>query len=109
MNNNKVAAGILQYYNIPLEGINLSPTQILFHQQLQDSLPAHPTHYKLYVDWLEATNKHQQQQQECNQLVIKNQAPNKELSPINVGMLVLIQRKNKRWEKQGHIADLPHC
>ena len=35
LNNNKVAAAILQYHNTPLEGINLSPEQILFHRQLR--------------------------------------------------------------------------
>ena len=46
--------------------INLSLTQILFHQQLLHSLPAHSTQYTLHVDRLEAANKHQQEQQEHN-------------------------------------------
>ena len=49
LNNNKVAAAILQYHNTPLEGINLSPEQILFHRQLRVSHLAHPNHYKLHV------------------------------------------------------------
>ena len=49
LNNNKVPAVIIQYHNTPLEGINLSPVQILFHQQLRDSLPAHPAHYNSVV------------------------------------------------------------
>lgn len=44
LNNNKVATAILQNHNIPLDGINLNLVQILFHHQLGDSLPTHPTH-----------------------------------------------------------------
>ena len=66
LNKNKLAAAILEYCNTPLEGINVSPVQILFHWHLWDSLHAHQTHYKLHVDWLETAKKWQLQQQECN-------------------------------------------
>ena len=58
INNYKVARAILQYRNTPLPNIHLSPVQILFHCQLWDHIPSHPSHYhyhqgcKFNCQWL---------------------------------------------------------
>ena len=44
LDNNKVAQAILQYHNTPLQDFNLSPAQILFHRELRDTIPNHPSH-----------------------------------------------------------------
>ena len=48
INNDKVPRAILQYRNTPLPNIHLSPAQILFHCQLWDHIPSHPSHYHLH-------------------------------------------------------------
>ena len=52
INNYKVARAILQYRNTPLPNIHLSPVQILFHCQLWDHIPSHPSHYHLHQPWV---------------------------------------------------------
>ena len=52
INNDKIAKAVMQYCNTPLPAISLSPSQILFHRELQDFTPSHPTHYQLHKDWI---------------------------------------------------------
>ena len=47
LNTNAAARAILQYCNMPLPEVNLSPAQILFHRQLHDHLPVKPCYYHL--------------------------------------------------------------
>ena len=52
LDNDKVARALMQYRNTPLPHINLSPAQILYHRQLRDHLPVHPSQYQLHKEWL---------------------------------------------------------
>ena len=52
INNDKIAKAVMQYRNTLLSAISLSPSQILFHRELRDFTPSHPTHYQLHKDWI---------------------------------------------------------
>ena len=52
IDNNNAARALLQYHNTPLPDIQLSPAQILFHCQLRDHIPTHPSRYRLHAEWL---------------------------------------------------------
>lgn len=51
----RFARAMLQYRNTPLRDINLSPAQLLFHRELRDFLPVHPSKYRLNVSLLEVS------------------------------------------------------
>ena len=51
INNDNIAKAITQYHNTPLPNVSLSPPKILFHRELHDFTPSHPTHYQLHKDW----------------------------------------------------------
>ena len=51
INNDNIAKAITQYHNTPLPNVSLSPPKILFHRELRDFTPSHPTHYQLHKDW----------------------------------------------------------
>ena len=46
LDNDKAARAILQYRNTPIQGIGLSPAQLLLHRRLRDSIPLQPFLYK---------------------------------------------------------------
>ena len=46
LDNDMAAQAILQYRNTPIQGIGLSPAQLLLHRRLQDYIPSHPHLYK---------------------------------------------------------------
>ena len=51
LNMDKLSAALLQYRNTPLQGIGLSPAQLLFHRDLKDFLPALPNNHALHCSW----------------------------------------------------------
>ena len=51
INNDNIAKAIMQYRNTTIPNVSLSPAQILFHGELCDFTPSHPTHYQLHKDW----------------------------------------------------------
>ena len=42
VDSDKVARAVLQYRNTPIQGVGLSPAQMLLHSDLRDFLPTHP-------------------------------------------------------------------
>ena len=52
LNNDKATHAIMQYCNTPLPHINLSPAQLLLHQQLWDHLPSNLKLYHLHKEWI---------------------------------------------------------
>ena len=57
LDNNNVARAILQYRNTPIQGIGLSPAQLLLHHRLRDPIPSQPTLYKLHLEKLAAAQR----------------------------------------------------
>ena len=108
LNNNKAAAAILQYRNTPILDTKLSPAQILFHRQLRDSIPCHPSQYQLHPEWIIAAKEREEAFQKKHQDIMadynRNTRP-RELPSINPGTLVTIQGKDKRWGKQGLVVE----
>ena len=70
LNNDKVAHPILQYRNTPLPDIGLIPAQILFHRQLRDSIPSHPTHYR-HQQWMVSAEEREKMLSKCNHILVK--------------------------------------
>ena len=100
----------MQYRNTPLPHINLNPSQILFHRQLRDHLPAHPECYKLHQKWLISAEWREEALAERNDnIATRYNITAHNLSPLCPGTHVSIQdgkRKcYKRWNKTGIIVE----
>ena len=52
LDNDLTARAILQYRNMPIQNIVLSPAQLLLHHRLCDFVPSQPTLYKPHVNWI---------------------------------------------------------
>ena len=106
LNNDKVARSLLQYRNTPLQDIDLSPAQILFHRQLRDALPSHPTHYQLHPEWLAAAQTREETfHKKHHTIAAQYNQKTHQLPVLSPGTFVLIQGKDKKWRRQGQIVD----
>ena len=106
LNNDQAVSAILQYRNTPLSDTDLSPAQILFHRNLKDSIPSHPTHYHLHKDWIISAEEREIQFALRNKTIAKRyNAHTRPLGDLPVGTYVLLQSKNKRWNKQGIVVE----
>ena len=106
LNNDKAMAAILQYRNTPLPDVELSPSQILFHRNLKDSLPSHPSHYHLHKEWIVSAEERELQFARKHKAVAtRYNAHTRQLSELDPGTPVLIQGSNKKWKKQGVIVE----
>ena len=51
INNDNIAAALLQYRNTPPKGINKSPAQLLLGRKLRDTIPQPSSGYKVSPQW----------------------------------------------------------
>ena len=97
---------ILQYRNTPIQGIGLSPAQLLLHRRLRDYIPSHPHLYKPHPEWIAAGQKHEKTLSKHNADLIKRyNCIAHALSPFCKGNTVSIQNPNShRWDIAGQIV-----
>ncbi len=112
IDNNKVARAILQYRNTPLPDLKLSPAQILFHRQLRDHIPTHPSHYQLHSSWVIDARQREEAFSKRNHVISeKYNSHAKKLPSLSVGTNVVIQNRSKkhqrRWIRSGVIVETP--
>ena len=108
LNTDKTARAVLQYRNTPMQGIGLSPAQMLLHRQLRDCLPSHPELYKPHKDWITAGYQREQMLAKRNHRLIFDYNRNAHcLSPLLVGDEVMIQdQTNKKWDRSGVVVEV---
>ena len=87
----------------------MSPAQILFHRQLRDHLPVHPSHYELHKEWLLSAQQREEALSKRNQdLVARYNQSAHDLPPLTTGTRVYIQCKKQRrarWSKTGVVTE----
>ena len=94
--------GLLQYRKTPLQGVDLSPAQILLHCNLRDAIPALPGSYKMHKSWvvLAKLRLEARAQQQQTKLTEPEQQT---LKPLSIGNKVLVQNKRigkkNRWDR----------
>ena len=111
LNTDKVVAAVLQYRNTPIQGIGLSPAQLLLHRHLRDCIPAHPSLYKPHAEWVTAAHQREELLARRNEkLKTEYNRRTHLLPPLSIGDLVVIQdQQSKRWKKSGVIVEtLPY-
>ena len=101
IDNDKVARAILQYRNTPLPDLKLSPAQILFHRQLRDHIPTHPSHYQLHSSWIIDAKQREEAFHKRNHVITENYNHHSTtLPPLSVGTTVVIQNRGKKYPRQ---------
>ena len=109
LNSDAIMRGLLQYRNTPVQGINLSPAQILLHRNLKDALPGLPIHYKMHKFWLEqAEVRLKTRQKEQLRKAEENDSSKQVLQKLEIGDTVLVQNKRtgkrNRWDRSGSVV-----
>ena len=106
----KFARAMLQYRNTKLQGLGVSPAQILFGRELRDFLPFAPGKGGIRKEWqivaeereIALARKHVRDMERL-------EAHTKELGELEIGQLVSVQNQvgNKpgRWDKTGVVVD----
>ena len=107
LDTDRAARAILQYRNTPIQGIGLSPAQLLLHRQLRDSVPAHPSLYKPHREWVKAGFEREKLLSERNaKLILEYNRKAHHLPPLMVGDTVVVQnRGDKKWSRSGTIVE----
>ena len=112
LDNDMAAQAILQYRNTTIQGIGLSPAQLLLHRRLRDYIPSHPHLYKPHLEWIAAAQKRKKMLSKRNANLIKryNRTAHA-LSSLCKGDTVSIQNPNShRWGVAEQIVEtLPNC
>ena len=105
LDNDKAARAILQYRNTPIQGIGLSPAQLLLHRRLLDSIPSQPFLYKPHPEWIAAAQRREEILHKRNaKLVERYNRHTHNLCPLQAGDTVTIQNPlNRRWNTTGKI------
>ena len=110
LDTDSVARAVLQYRNTPLPGIGLSPAQILFHRNLRDTLPCHPSHFQLHKEWVVSRKQLESKVLLSEEkLAEKYNASAHSLQPLSVGDHVLMYNlrtgKKGKWDSAGVIVE----
>ena len=111
LDTDRATRAILQYRNTPIQGVGMSPAQLLLHRQLRDCVPAHPSLYKPHKDWVIAAYQREALLAKRNEKLIQtyNQGT-RPLTPLQARERVALQdQRSKRWTRTGSIVEvLPH-
>ena len=109
LNTDKACQALLQYRNTPLQGLGLSPAQLLFHRRLRDCFPSKAVHLKPHPEWIEAGNQREQAFFKRNQRLIEEYDRTAHSLPVlDVGTTVLVQDGSgrHRWNRTGNIVEV---
>ena len=108
LNTEAASRALLQYRNTPIQGLGLSPAQVLFHRNLRDSIPARQSWLKPHKQWLIAAKNREILHDSQTTLTAKRYNTfTKDLSPISIGSSVIVQdyENKKRWNKSGIVVE----
>ena len=108
INNELVARALLQHRNTPLQGIDLSPAQILYGRQLKDCLPSQQDTLCVRDDWRIAADEREKALRNRHVKAIESYDEHaKELPELEEGDYVAVQNGKgshpKRWDRTGRI------
>jgi hypothetical protein len=114
IDNDRVARALLQYRNTPLQGVDLSPAQILYGRVLKDHMPIMPDVYNIRGEWKVSADKRESALQKRHVKTIETyNTHTKTLPELYEREHVAVQNQNgthpTRWDKTGTVVEcLPH-
>ena len=108
----KLYRAILQHRNTPLDGIQLSPAQLLMGRPIRDFQPVRPGQFQPSEVWVDNAEKRELAMKKRFCLARERWSLHtRALQPLQVGQKVLIQNQSgagkgaKRWDKTGTVVE----
>ena len=110
LDNDAFARALLMFRNTPMQGVGLSPAQIVFGRELRDTMPFKPGKGAMHKEWRitaedrekALARRHHTNMERLNEHV-------KELKALKVGQSVLVQNQagnhGKRWARTGTVVE----
>ena len=98
LDNDNVTWTILQYWNTPIQGIGLSPAQLLLHCWLHDSIPTEPILYKPHAEWAVAAQHRKKILHYHNAIIVEKYFPHYKLETQYLSKVHSIT-SGTLWEK----------
>ena len=110
LDTDKFGRALLQYRNTPLQGVGLSPAQILFGRELRDFLPFAPGKAGIRQEWRVTADEREMALAKKHSVDLERlNANTKELLPLEVGQAVFCQNQTgnypRRWSKTGVVIE----
>ena len=110
IDNDRVSRALLQYRNTPIEGIELSPAQVLYGRVLKDHMPSREDALKVRKEWLIAADEREIALRKRHVRMIESYNEHvKPLVDLRVNDCVAVQNQNgncpKRWDKTGVVIE----
>ena len=110
LNTDKFARAVMQYRNTPLQGVGLSPAQILFGRELRDTLPFAPGKSGIREEWRITADDRERALAKRHSLNLeKLNEHSKQLKPLQMGQTVLCQNQSgnypKRWDRTATVIE----
>ncbi len=110
IDNDRVARALLQYRNTPLQGIGLSPSQILYGRHLRDCMPSLKETMAIRPEWRIAADEREKALRKrhikCTEAYNEH---TKVLPELNVQDYVAVQNQNgnhpKLWDRTGMVVE----
>ena len=110
IDNELIARSLLQYRNTPLQGHNLSPSQILYGRTLKDCIPSLKEAMMIREEWRIAADERETalRRRHTKNIDIYNEH-SKELPELNLQDNVAVQNQNgnhpNRWDRTGKVIE----
>ena len=108
--NDLISRSLLQYRNTPLQGLNMSPAQILYGRNLKDCMPSLNTSREIRKEWQTAADERELalMRRHVKSIELYNQH-SKDLPELGRGDSVAVQNQSgnnpKRWDKTGRVIE----
>ena len=104
------ARALLMYRNTPMQGVGLSPAQIIFGRELRDTMPFQTSKGAMHEEWrITAEDREKALAKRQYKTREKLNEHVKELKPLQVGQSVLVQNQSgnhgKRWARTGTVVE----
>ena len=107
----RVTRALLQYRNTPIQGLNVSPAQLLFGRTLRDHLPSLPSSLDIRSEWqMLSEDRERALAKRHLQSIVRYNEHTKPLPQLSIGETVSVQNQTgshpNRWDKTGMITEI---
>ena len=111
LDTNAFARAMLMYRNTPMQGVGLSPAQIVFGRKIRDTMPFAPGMGAIHKEWrITAEDREKALSKRHHFNLEKLNEHVKDLKPLVVGQSVLVQNQSghhaKRWARTGTVVEV---
>ena len=111
LDNDAFARALMMYRNTPMQGVGLSPAQIVFGRELRDTMPFKPGKGAMHKEWMITAEDREKALAKRHHMEKLNEHV-KKLKPLQVGQSVSVQnqagnhgKRCSRWLKLDQVRN----